>query len=46
MLFLGGLSPREMFASENEDAIQRKMDDLGTEDLTQGCGYPQAVSIS
>jgi hypothetical protein len=28
VLFLGDLSPREMFASENEDAIRQKMDEL------------------
>jgi hypothetical protein len=35
VLFLGGLSPREMFASENEDAIRQKMDNLrvGKSDL-------------
>lgn len=29
--FLGDLSPREMFASENEDAIRKKMDEIHSE---------------
>jgi hypothetical protein len=36
VLFLGDLSPREMLASEIEDAIRQKMDDLRVEIFDSG----------